>query len=595
MALHVARNLDLPVDLVTDKIAFLAKTDGGKTYSAGVLVEEFHGAGAQFVTIDNVGKWWALRLAADGKSPGIDVVVLGGEHGDLPLKPHVGAMIADLIVDQSISAVIDISEWIDAEQRKFVGDFATRLFQRKKRNISPLHLVLEEAQDFMPQKGFPKGTPDEQRIASRMAHALHRIVKVGRNYGLGVSLLSQRAAAVSKDALTQIDTLCVLRTTSPQDRAAIRAWFDHVGSEKAKKVIDELPTLKMGEMYICSPGRDLFKKVKFRKKQTWDSSATPKLGAKCVEPKKLTPLDLVNLKAAMEVVVEEHKANDPKQLRAELARLRAKVQQLETAAPSKVEERTVERIVEVPVLSDGQIASLGAAIDRIHEVVGHLGDSISRGTLEAARTREFASLAADERPQLQPGAPTSKTNGARQRAPTVPERPFAGRGAAHVAPVDIDGVTISKGPREILKTLASRHPTPLSRAQLSTLTGYSTRSISTYLGALRPTGTIDANRDGVNITEGGLVFLGDDLPPAVRTTAEMVTLWKPKVGKGPALILDLLVTAYVEGNGISRAALGKTTGYSERSISTYLGKLRTNGLVTTGRGDVWASDTLFPA
>lgn len=68
----------------------LAKRGAGKTYTALVLVEELLGAGAQVVVADPVGVWWGPRAAANGKDPGLPIVVMGGDHGDVPLEASAG-------------------------------------------------------------------------------------------------------------------------------------------------------------------------------------------------------------------------------------------------------------------------------------------------------------------------------------------------------------------------------------------------------------------------------------------------------------------------------------------------------------------------
>ena len=67
-SIHLGRNLDLPISAVTQTFALLAKRGGGKTYCGLKLAEGMLEAHAQIVAIDPIGKWWSLRLAADGKA-----------------------------------------------------------------------------------------------------------------------------------------------------------------------------------------------------------------------------------------------------------------------------------------------------------------------------------------------------------------------------------------------------------------------------------------------------------------------------------------------------------------------------------------------
>src|SRR5436309_7649311 len=107
--LRIAADFSLPAEAVTQTFAILAKRGVGKTYCASVLVEELLKAGLHAVVVDPVGVWWGLRAAADGKRPGLPIVILGGDHGDVPLELTAGQVIADLVVDEGISAVLDLS------------------------------------------------------------------------------------------------------------------------------------------------------------------------------------------------------------------------------------------------------------------------------------------------------------------------------------------------------------------------------------------------------------------------------------------------------------------------------------------------------
>src|SRR5258706_3544140 len=101
--LKLSPHPSLPINAVTERLAWLGRTGSGKTYGAGKMAEEMLDQKAQVVILDPVGVWYGLRLDANGKSPGIPIPVFGGLHGDVPLEPSSGSLIADLIVDRSIS------------------------------------------------------------------------------------------------------------------------------------------------------------------------------------------------------------------------------------------------------------------------------------------------------------------------------------------------------------------------------------------------------------------------------------------------------------------------------------------------------------
>jgi DNA helicase HerA-like ATPase len=235
-SLSIATNLTLPAEAVTQTFAILAKRGVGKTYTASVLTEELLKAGLQVVVADPIGVWWGLRASADGKREGLPIVVLGGDHGDAPLEVSAGETIASLIVEERLSVVLDLSRFRKGEQTRFMTDFCERLYHK---NRTPLHLVLDEADAFAPQRPM-KGQ-------ERLLGAVEDLVRRGRARGIGVTLVTQRSAVLNKDVLTQAEVLVALRTIAPQDRSAIDEWIKvHGTPEQREELMQSLPSLPVG-------------------------------------------------------------------------------------------------------------------------------------------------------------------------------------------------------------------------------------------------------------------------------------------------------------------------------------------------------------
>lgn len=195
--LKISRELALPLDLAGETIAILAKRGAGKTNTATVLVEELVAANVQTVIVDPVGAWWGIRSSAAGeRGAGLAIPIIGGQHGDVELEQTAGQLIADVVVGSGQSMLLDLSDFPSkGAVNRFVTDFAERLYRRKARASSLLHLVLEEADEFAPQRG--------QADTARMRGAIEQIVRRGRSRGLGVTLITQRSAVLNKDVLTQ--------------------------------------------------------------------------------------------------------------------------------------------------------------------------------------------------------------------------------------------------------------------------------------------------------------------------------------------------------------------------------------------------------
>src|SRR5687768_6885833 len=118
--LKLADHLSLPLDAVTRRLAILAMSGAGKSNVAVVMAEAMFDAGIPWVVIDPKGDWWGVRSNKSGKGPGLSVPIFGGLHADVPLEPSAGKMIADLIVDQRLTCVLDVSEF---EERQGLWGF----------------------------------------------------------------------------------------------------------------------------------------------------------------------------------------------------------------------------------------------------------------------------------------------------------------------------------------------------------------------------------------------------------------------------------------------------------------------------------------
>lgn len=359
--LKLSSELSVPLDICTEAIAWIGARGSGKTHGAGKLVELLIGAGVQTVILDPVGVWYGLRLAKDGKGPGLSIPVFGGLHGDVPLEPTAGALIADLICDKNISAVLDMSQFdTDTQKARFAADFAERLFMRRKRDPAVIHLVIEEAQEFIPQN--PQ--PGEQM----MLHRFHRYVKLGRVFGLGVSIVTQRPQEVSKKVLNQCQTVLAFRLTGPQERKAMKEWTS--AHDLDQSLIEKLPSLVTGNCHVWSPAfLKVSKEIRILPKETYDASATPKFGEHRAA-RALAPIDLDKIREAMAATIEKAKEDDPKELRRRIKDLmEANAKHAHSAAaliglrpPPKIER------VEVPVLKDAQIKRMEMALERARKV-----------------------------------------------------------------------------------------------------------------------------------------------------------------------------------------------------------------------------------
>lgn len=592
--LHIAHDLSLPKEAVTQTFAILAKRGVGKTYTASVLAEEMLKASLQVVVVDPIGVWWGLRASADGKHEGLEIIVMGGEHGDVPLESTGGELVADFVVEHGRSVVLDLSSFRKGESVRFMTSFAETLYRR---NRAPLHLIVDEADAFAPQKTM-RGEGGE-----RLLGAMEDIVRRGRARGLGVTLVTQRAAVLNKNVLTQTEVLVCLRTISPQDRDAVEAWVHahDFTSEQWEAFVTSLPMLPIGTAWFWSPGwLDIFKKVHVRKRETFDSSATPKVGEKIFSPKNLKPVDLESLKEKMAATIEQAKANDPKELRREIARLKAELQKRPDGGPAPK-----EKIVEKPVLKDSQITRIEKLLDRASVIFDKHRSELFSIRSDALEALEPVRAALKNWIEEKRGVVRYDSTGRATGRVFIHHKPVTMR------PVDAapsrssaiaqkwQGEEIPRPQQRILDSLATLESLGLRDVSKSNVAVFADQSPSSSgytnnLGRLRSIGLIHYPQQGrVALTDEGRKLAQSD--GTILSRGELHRAWFSKLANPKVRILERLIETYPDP--IEKDKLAELAGQSPTSsgYTNNLGNLRSLGLVDYPQpGLVAATDLLFP-
>lgn len=533
MALHLGPDFELEVNVVTQTIGILAVKRVGKSNAAVVMAEEMYAAGIPWVAIDPKGDWWGVRSSGDGDSPGLAIPVFGGEHGDVPLEPTGGNLVADLIADNRLTCVLDVSEMTKADQRRFLTDFALRLY---KRNRDPLHIFCEEADEYIPQ--MVRGD------AARMVGAFETLVKRGGFRGIGVTLITQRSASLNKDVLTQVGTLIAMRTTSPQDRKAVSGWIEY--HAESGDALSTLSSLGNGEAWVFSPEwlRTL-KRVQFRKRRTFDSGSTPEVGKARREPTGLADVDLGAIKEAMADTVERAKESDPTELRKRVRDLERKLAQATSAIPEpQVITETIE--VQAPFVPPSVVAAVAAMRTAVEAMV-----------VAVEEVAEMPTYTPPVRPTVRPQRP------AQIQRPSIS--------------VPGNGTKLPGAQKKLLTVLATYGPR--SKRQLALQAGYaeSGGGFNNPLGALRSSGYVERG-DPIAITEAGLMALGDYDP--LPTGQALIDHWMSSL---PGACKKILM-ALIEHGAMAKVELAEMTGYEPTGggFNNPLGRLRTLGLIDRG-------------
>lgn len=413
MKLCISDDLVLGADLVVSTAGIFATKGLGKSHLAQVAAEEMLAHGQVIVAIDPTDAWWGLRASADGKSEGYPVVVIGGDHGDLKLEPGGAVELAEAVVAERFSCVICTDGMSDMAETKFVREFLDTVYRK---NRKPIHIFVDEADVFAPQKPFDV---EDARCIRAMSH----IVRRGRKKGIGTTLITQRPAELNASVRTMVDMLFVLGMSHNLDIDAVERWLrlrkkkqgNNAAFALQEEMIASLDALQRGDAWVWAPRLKIHKRFRAREKRTFDSGATPKPGQKIKAPKKLAPIDLARLGEAMTAAVQRQKDNDPRELKKQVADLRRELERVgrakeQTAAATKIEEKIVVKHVEIVKPANlRRLEDLVKKIDKlILRITGTNADlelHLSGLRAEAGKLKEIATRVAQLRgKKSDPGA-----------------------------------------------------------------------------------------------------------------------------------------------------------------------------------------------
>ena len=574
--LKISDNVALPSDAVTQTMACIGRKGSGKTYLATLLVEQMLDVGAQVVVLDPVGNYWGLRVDADGKSKGKDIFIAGGERGDVPVLPEAGARFARLVVEKNVSMILDVSGFRQGERKRFAADFAEEFFHLKKTQRSAVHLFVEEAQLFVPQRCGPE--------EARMLGAFENIIRLGRNYGVGATLISQRPQSVNKEVLSQVECLCVLQVNGSHERKALEEWVQEAGADR--KLVGELPGLSQGEGYIWSPSwLRIFERVQFSKKTTFDASATPQVG-KATKAALLTAVDVEALKEDLKEVISSAERDDPKALRRKIAEM----ERAATTAVNPRMERELERVT-------AELKQARDANKAANEMIERLGNNNFRLQEYVDAIVKIQVAAADMKPIEPFVVPKREIVAYRTPQPQIQFNRLSPPMRKLVEPNKNGQVRLRAGARRMLAVLVQWFPSGRTESQVAAQVQMKKTggTWSAYKSDLRNGGYFEVRGDGLwYATEEGRAYVGADAPDMPATTEEVVQLWGAKLRRGAREMLDVLVNH--KGHPVAKDDLGRAVNMeaSGGTFSAYLSDLKQAGLILVDRDGVRANrETLF--
>jgi hypothetical protein len=576
--------------------AILGIRDSGKSYTATYLGEQLYAAGIPFIAFDPSGVWKFLRVP--GKGPGLPIVVAGGKNPDLPLTPQSAPEIVRAAMRANVSLVIDLYDMhLSKADWSRIVEACVRVLLYENGEHGLRHVFIEEGAEFAPQNV----TSDKARVYAEV----EKLVRIGGNALLGVTLINQRAEQVNKAVLELCDCLFLHRQKGKNSIKSLEKWLELSTGGDTKEIIKGLPQLPSGECWVWPANADHASHVKMPHKNSFHPDRRALIAnPAAANVKRIDATKFVTeLKGSLEKYLLEAEANDPKALKTRIAELERKISDL-SIVDAKFDQPALERAEQEGYLRghrDGRDAwnresaphieaELISAFDKVIESV-----KAERSSLIEAFRLTAARIASEPTPVTMPIHPPGVTR-SREIVQEIKRTAHLVNKATdqlkkRSTPTMTDGEAMPKAERSILAALASYHPEAMSTSRVSILSGYSSTSSSFHnaLSALRTSGYINRGNP-VSITTEGLHAIGDNYDP-LPTGKALHDYWMQKLDKAERSILAVLLDAYPKP--ISKESLSSASGYSVSSSSFHnaLSKLRTLELMT--RGELKASESLF--
>ena len=564
--------IDVP-RLIASRALIQANSGGGKSYALRRILEQTHGQVQQLV-IDPEGEFASLRER-------FDFILAAPQGGDCPAEVRSAPLLARRLLELGVSAIVNIYELAPAARADFVARFLHALINAPRRLWHPALIVLDEAQDFCPQKG---------RSESRAA--VIDLMARGRKRGFAGVLATQRVSKLDKDAAAECGSKIIGLCNLPADRDRAADLLGLPTADRAK-----LQTLDPGGFFVVGPAlsRQILElkvgPVKTTHPEPGQTIPPPPAPSGAVKALLAQLADLPAAAAAEAETVNE--------LRARIGQLERELKQAKKAAPAPA-PTAPSKTIEVPVtpITPQMIDSLESLAQRGQQAA----------TLAQHRALDLQKLAKDAREALgrieggrMPFGRDDQAEAARVEAMRAKGRArpsTRARAAAAAEATAADGRRRPAPRQRILDQLATLEAmgiSPLDRRQLALFVGQSPRSsgYANNLGALRSAGLISYPApQQVELTGQGRKAAAAVTAPA--TTEELHRLVRDHVSGPQWGILLVLIAIYP--NDIGRYALADRVGASAKSsgYANNLGALRTLGLIDyPAPGQVVASKLLF--
>lgn len=536
MDIILSENYNLnPIDYANQGNSIIGIRGSGKTYTATKIAEGLMKAGIPIIVFDPTGVWQNLRYGV-GNNKGYPIVVAGGLKPDIDLTPENCTKIIDAALKEKVSLIIDLQGRATSTKTKWlhIVTQSVEFLLEHNQHYGLRHVFIEEAAEFIPQRPNPGGALAYSRLES--------MARQGRNYGLGYTLINQRAEEIAKAIFEICETVFVHRQNGKNSLKSIDSWLNYKGLDE-NDIVKSLPKLDNGQCWVIDQAGEqlinILPKETFHPDPKKGNNIAPIKGTADISTFIERMKELIDIKQEPLVKTKNHNSDELLAIQKENTDLKLKNKNLEGENYHLTEH----------------VKLLQNKLSQILTIAGH----------EKIEIQEF-------KPQV--------------KEFTIPDRPASVK-------VTIPGK--GSGMHRILNTCAMFYPESVTKSRIGLITNLSpgSGSFNTYLSTLKRDGLIEADGGSLRITEYGLTKVGDIEP--LPSGEDLINMWCSHIGSGSgaARILKYLASSYPSERSKSQIGEAVELSSSSGSFNTYLSTLKRNGLITANGTLLKASDELF--
>lgn len=590
---------DIPAEVLSQHLAILGKTGSGKTSTEKLAIEQVVAGGARVCVLDTIkSDWWGITSSASGKREGLPFKILGGPRGHVPLHSNAGKVIGQLVGSGKLPlSIIDMADFEAGGIQHFFVDFAQSLM-RNMRGV--VYLVIEEAHEIAPKERAGFGAE------SMAIHWAKKLATAGRSKGIRLIVATQRVQALHNAVLGSCETVIAHRLTTPADQKPVLDWLKaNAKPGVIEMVAAQLSSLPTGTAWVCSGEAKIFEHIAFKKFATFDNTATPTGDGEEIQVK-TAPVDQDELRSIIGDAVKQAEADDPKALRAQIARLEQKVAEKLQWTPDEIAALQNDKAAaEARGYKIGFEEALSKAGEESHvrrmEMLAGIRVILNNTLIEFDRASE---LWRQQHLSIQP-FPPHKTTITKEPITVTPAKQIVGH---HVPIVDVRrfekadpgsvGSTLKPALQRCIDAVAwwrSIGKDPIERARAAVVAGLSPKAstFGVYIAELARIGLVESNDGTVRLTDAGWKCRSRDLPAG--NAAELKRVGLSLLGPQEQKIFETIYQEYPKAIGRKRVAEICGLSPTASTAGVYIANVAAYGLIErAGGGQVIAADWLFP-